>query len=62
MMKYRNTQFNSGLESQTAPIENFANNINLNEIIRLRFLQQSAEYLRAGRENTPVWLDEKMKS
>lgn len=62
MMKYRNTQFNSGLESQTAQIENFTNTINLNEVIRLRFLQQSAEYLRADRKNTPLWLDEKMKS
>ncbi len=62
MMEHKNAQSNSGLESQTAQMENFANNININEVIRPRFLQQSAEYLRASRENTPVWLDEKMKS
>ncbi|MDT8388813.1 MAG: hypothetical protein RQ736_15025 [Thiogranum sp.] len=62
MMEYRNTQSSSGLDSQTAQTENFANTININEVIRLRFLQQTAEYLRAGRENTPAWLDEKMKS
>ncbi len=62
MMKQRNAQVISAPESQAAQVENFANNTNFNEVIRFRFLQLSAEYLRAGKESTPVWLDEKMKS
>ena len=55
-MKAKNQQSEFGLELLEAQIENFNHQVNFDDVIRMKFLEQSARYLGVYVENTPVSL------
>ena len=57
-MNYKKTAAHCGLELLEAEIENFMNTLNLSEIIRMDFLEQSARYLGVYVEHNPVDLQD----
>ena len=60
-MNYKKTAAHCGLELLEAEIENFMNTLNLSEIIRMDFLEQSAKYLGVFVESNPTDLaDDKL--
>ncbi|MDH5389219.1 MAG: hypothetical protein OEY06_12335 [Gammaproteobacteria bacterium] len=62
-MKAKNQQSELGLELIQTQIENLKHRVNFDDVIRMKFLEQSARYLGVYVENTPKnLLDDRMIS
>ncbi|MDH5612803.1 MAG: hypothetical protein OEY66_10155 [Gammaproteobacteria bacterium] len=55
-MRIKAEKLDLGLKLREAQIENFRHNVNFDDVIRMKFLEQSAKYLGVYVENTPISL------
>jgi len=55
-MKVKAQKSDLGLRLHEAQMENFKYNIDFNDVVRMKFLEQSAKYLGVYIENTPISL------